>query len=618
MTNKLQQLYRFFYKESLYKECNNILHLFSKLSNDQENLALEPIPFQMKLDKELSSVPKDIEVSSCNSINFGIKNYTKLSEDLPFMPEKINYIHFDINKLKKCLLHDDMSESDIQIFKDLAKSIANIRNVQSSVEDFLSRIESKKIKSIFSDLLEEDKINFILMGTSETINNFTGQSSSSRKFHQITEKYIVHDLCHALYDRNENPIGRSQFYPSKYIANYLDDVFQEYDYIQSSYNETSSKYKINFEPYSKANMGRGGVLRFTNSPFDVISSSFRRRDGAYSRFGPFDFRKLVGLNSFTDKSDFAQDICASLLTLKDKTNESNYFEIIKKLFSNWSIPTKLLYQKSINTDTGEIERFSIFPEDKLSEFKDIVQTLHSRMVDLIAKEMVASTSSEAGYVSKILKNNQVVIFNMIAWDSGVSTMSSKDYDKIKEVHTDLINSNELLISGVPILKSDMVPVPGFSENPVKVLFDGVEGIIVHSLPKHRSNYLKKVYEKKKKVLKEFKSFVVRYQDADGDGWDESIKEVVSVGDIASALDSKGWKNEWNPKSLCNPNGHPFGEECPAGEVIYKNYLPDRHDLVDPNSIFIVRDEKYYKHTSTAWFIELDKEDYRNFYSYRTF
>ena len=202
MTNKLQQLYRFFYKESLYKECNNILHLFSKLSNDQENLALEPIPFQMKLDKELSSVPKDIEVSSCNSINFGIKNYTKLSEDLPFMPEKINYIHFDINKLKKCLLHDDMSESDIQIFKDLAKSIANIRNVQSSVEDFLSRIESKKIKSIFSDLLEEDKINFILMGTSETINNFTGQSSSSRKFHQITEKYIVHDLCHALYDRN--------------------------------------------------------------------------------------------------------------------------------------------------------------------------------------------------------------------------------------------------------------------------------------------------------------------------------------------------------------------------------------------------------------------------------
>lgn len=408
LNDNIKKLAIFLKRSKFLQEYNYLL----KISN-QINEALDPKPFQIRLPQEINILEGMSSGSSdateyCHLVNFGIEKLQapsvikNMKEKTPFFPEEVNLVHFDLMKLIKCI---DINEKSYMDLKELLYSFSNSKITtqhNNTKESFLENFEKfPYIKQAFEATIDDEKLNYILIGTSDTAKNFFGSEAGAQRFHQNTLNYVLHDLGHATYDVGGN-FKRKVFKPFEIIYNYLLKVLKEFD----KYLDRDKK--INFERLKNY----GGAEE--NSVASLVS--FLRRQGIF-----FDLRYLVGTHQgrakmFTDRSDYDQDIFAYILM--SPTDQ------VSEIFKDPTLPSKM-NEVFNNRPNGEQDRNS---------FIDFVNSEHKKMIDEVQRDLEEKIRDYGGYINFIsekkseyrketdyqegedVKPNKenVLIFNMLA------------------------------------------------------------------------------------------------------------------------------------------------------------------------------------------------------------
>ena len=405
--DNIKKLALFLKRSKFLQEYNYLL----KISN-QINEALDPKPFQIRLPQEINILEgmSSDATEYCHLVNFGIERLQSpsviknMKEKTPFFPEEINLVHFDLMKLIKCI---DINEKSYIDLRELLYSLSNSKITtqrNNTKESFLDNFENfPYIKQAFEAIIDNEKLNYILIGTSDTAKNFLGSEAGAQRFHQNTLNYVLHDLGHATYDLGGN-FKRKVFKPFEIIYNYRLKGLKEFD----KYLEKDKK--INFER----------LKNYGGAEESSIGSlvGFLRRQGIF-----FDLRYLVGTHQgrakmFTDKSDYDQDIFAYILM--SPTNQ------VSDIFKDPMIPPRM-NKVFDNRPNGEQDR---------SSFVSFINSEHKKMIDEVQRDLEEKIRDYGGYINFIsekkseyrketdyqeegevdLKPNKenILIFNMLA------------------------------------------------------------------------------------------------------------------------------------------------------------------------------------------------------------
>lgn len=407
---RLNLLINFLKHNSFKKEYKYIL----KIAN-QINDALDPKPFEIRMPQEikvLEGMSSDA-TESCQLVNFGIEVLQKpgiaknMKKATPFFPEEINFIHFDLMKLVKCI---DINEKSYNDFVNMIKAFGGLDQTMSYTKDqFLNYFDSfKYIQKAFKERLSNDKMNYVLLGTSDTSKNFFGTEVGAQLFHQNTIKHVIHDLGHASYDLSS--VGRRKFNPFNIIFDYLLLVLKEFN----KYLEMAG---LNIVDYSDTDRRKARSKTELADIFDGSMNNLVQILRSSKKY--YDIRYLVGTSSyiedgvkkykpkmFTDKIDYDQDIFTYILMSKsDKVSD---------IFKEPVLPPRMkkVFDKIGNPSLKE--RFLSFVRENHKKMiqevqKDLekVKEEHGGYATLLAKESMTGADGEVGEASE-----KVFVFNM--------------------------------------------------------------------------------------------------------------------------------------------------------------------------------------------------------------
>lgn len=436
--SRIKILYKFLSSKKLIKEANLLLKLA-----DQVNYGIDQNPFKVEISKDVKvdSGMIESETELCNLVNFGIENIEKkyaeqLLKKTKYFPEEINLVHFDINKLINCMIINENSKKDlIELGHSLSTYSAGDRGSGYDKNSF-AKIFSKypNIQKAFLDTLSDEKINYVLIGTSDKTRNFIGLERGAQLFHQNTKRHVIHDLAHALYDV-PGAVNRYTFTPIEIMADYLSNVLQEYNKYLKMYNDSvsgSSNKLINFFKSlfgddKKSDKKEKIYQLFPENEYRMYASINRdlRRMNKF-----YDLRYLVGTNqgrpkAFTDKSDFDQDFFYYIIDSEGVYDLEN-----DKLLNVFKDP-KI---------TPRMERFfdKFFPDTNYKEdFQNKIEKMHKAAMKEIQIDLDEMTHEETGYISFLasMSNSElrgsVYIFNMLS--PTIAFIEKKIADKLESM-----------------------------------------------------------------------------------------------------------------------------------------------------------------------------------------
>lgn len=409
---------------------------------NQSNMALDQKPLRFnKHDFDVSFPDEMIEKGeSCDMVNFGIGALQKdrIAESLRrkkiYMPENVNFVHFDLEKLYRCMEANEFSQKLYDLFTSFSKARSSY---SMKVESFLESLRGfPMVQEAFSKVLSRDNINYLIIGTSDKSYNFVGSESAAQKFHQLTVNHVLHDLGHATYDvtndvtdSHKRPIlDRARFAPIGIFARYVLGVIEEFEDLKRKASERSG-VKMDFLDLSrlKGRSKSSGGLTFRD-----IVEQLRRSKKFY------DVRYLVGTRggsdneqqkSFTDKLDFDQDIFSYIMQMEEGQKMSD-------VFSNPTMPKemKIFFERMSNyLDKGDMNKFIQYIQTKHDEALNAVEKDLERVSEAMnVDQSLSETSPSQGYITYMTKDlgespggAPLFIFNMLDKKNPLSTLPTE-------------------------------------------------------------------------------------------------------------------------------------------------------------------------------------------------
>jgi len=427
---KIINLVNYLKKQSHLEESRYL----NKIAN-QINESLDPKPFEIRLPRQINVLEgmSSDATESCQLVNFGLKVLQRpsimkrLQQETPFFKEDVNLVHFDLMKLIKCIEINEKSEKELKelLYSLNDRGMSQAKNI--SKNEFIALFNRfKNIQEAFKAKLSDDKMNYILIGTSDTTRNFIGSERGAQLFHQNSINHVLHDLGHASYDvvatrKETDDVGRRKFKPITIVADYLVEILTKFnDYVEM---HSGSKAPIDLD---KINKKRG-----TNTPLILSGSIAEIVSIMRSQKKYYDLRYLVGTHQgkakmFTDKSDYDQDLFAYIMLSKT--------DAVSEIFKNPTIPPKMdLVFKKLNND------------ELREDFIRFIQEKHKEMIELIQMDLDKVTSEHGGYVTYLAKDqaraaersgeeasplNNVFVFNMLA--NNLLNVEKSISDRMKE------------------------------------------------------------------------------------------------------------------------------------------------------------------------------------------
>lgn len=438
---KIESLLKFL--KLSYSEEYVYLRSFAK----QENFALDPksVKFDASKFNNVNFEEDMIEkVDGCDIVNFGISQLEKdsimerLKKNKKYMPEDVNFVHFDLEKLYRCMEGNDFSRELFQIFAGLSYSEGSL-TYGKTVSSFLESISRfPLLQDAFKSVLVEGKINYLVIGTSDKAINFVGSEAGAQRFHQLSVNHVLHDLGHATYDTfrgkdqrgdAEDARSRSRFGPITILSKYVLDVLEYFQNLKVKASRKSGK-KMVFVDIDKIKSDRSIGLSF-----DVIQSVLREAGVSY------DVRLLVGTRgegknpkSFTDKSDFDQDIFSYIMQVEEDQS-------IEDVFVDPKIPKEMALFFDRNErylDEGDREKFESFVasshENAIQMVIKDIENINKKMKVDGDNPNIQPAQGYLTYLSMDLdseeKDSPLFVFNMM--EQRLSRISEERFDTISE------------------------------------------------------------------------------------------------------------------------------------------------------------------------------------------
>ena len=439
--NRIRYLKIFLKNKNLIKEATFLEKVAKQLNY---SLDQQPYKIELPLDVKVDDIMVEYETEACRIVNFGIENLEKkygekLKSKTKFFPEEVNLIHFDLNKLINCMILNEKSKKDLsELGYSLSSKYLSTRYQIDplTVDRFLNIFKKyPHIYSGFQNVLKNDMINYVLIGTSETPKDFFEKGEKALLFHQNTPKYVVHDMGHAIYD--QFLMSRSDFKPIEIMASYLKDVMKEFNKYIILYNKGKSGGAIDILNFFKSFFKEKEVRKkMQQIPISSMQNSYSALDMTLRMANHIhDLRYLVGTinkrpKSFTGRVDFDQDFFAYIMM----SNENIYDLENDKLLN--------VFKEPMLPPTMDEFFNEFFPRYK-ERFLEKISKLHKDAMKAIQEDLDKNTSETSGYVSKLVRKSHeniagsVIVFNMMG-------------DRLKDVEKE---------------KSDKLIEKGYTESP---------------------------------------------------------------------------------------------------------------------------------------------------------
>jgi hypothetical protein len=459
---------------------------------NQNDMALDQKPLRFKKDDFDVDFPEDMIESddSCDMVNFGIAALQKerISESLKrkkiYMPENINFVHFDLEKLYKCMESNEFSKKLYDLFASLSRVRASY---SMTVESFIKRLNRfPMVKEAFESVLSKDNINFLIIGTSDASYNFLGSEVAAQKFHQLTVNHVIHDLGHASYDfrndvkerRSKSSVERARFAPIGIFAKYVLDVIKRFEFLKEKAFKRAGK---EIDPLDLSYADRAAAIS-TGLNFQIIQGILRNHKKYYDvRFlvGTRGAEDNLGSKSFTDKSDFDQDIFSYIMQIEEG-------QTVSDIFKNPTLPKEmeLFFERmSEYLDEGDKESFIKYIKEKHSKAVSEVEEDLARVSKIMNVDQdLSETSPSQGYITYMTQDlgdmpegAPLFIFNM---SSRANTLSNLPSERVKHLYDkkyidkkDLnIRDNYVSTSNKGKITTKIAPFSAI----VKIISNGVE------------------------------------------------------------------------------------------------------------------------------------------------
>lgn len=411
---------------------------------NQNDMSLDQKPLRFKKEDFNVNFPEQMidKGESCDMVNFGIgslqkeKISQKLKKKKIYIPEDVNFVHFDLEKLYRCMESNEFSKKLYNIFVALSRASSSF---DMTVDKFLSSLKDfPMVKEAFEEVLATDSINYLVIGTSDSSYNFIGTEVAAQKFHQLTVNHVMHDLGHATYDfpgntadgDSDTRVG-ARFRPIGILAKYVVEVIQYFESLKAKASKRSGKKMSMIDQGKLSGMGES----HSGFSFNNLQQLLRR----HSKF--YDVRYLVGTRgsgenknskSFTDKGDFDQDLFSYIMQIEEGQSVSD-------VFSSPTMPKgmRVFFDRmSDYLDENDMENFVSYINEKHSQAISMVEEDLNRVSEAMISDSDSENASPAqGYLTYLTQDlgerpqgAPLFIFNMIDPRGGLSYIS-KDREK---------------------------------------------------------------------------------------------------------------------------------------------------------------------------------------------